>query len=385
MNICIIPSGELSYESGSTLYATELSEKLLSMGHEVYIICKTKPNFAQLHERCLALPGILSHPVIDDYYVTDQEILKSIFEITLQIINLHKKKKIEIIHAHYGTINSMAAMLANILCDIPYVISCFGRDVFNGAQNDLRYKYMLQTCIQRAKKIICSNDTIANCLHESYKVDRDNLISLPMPVNTELFKPQQDKEIRAPQVYTSIVSSYGTEKGLEVTIQAFHKFFCKQKANCKLLIIGQDEHPERKNWKKISDLILTLHMEKNIIQLGAISHKSIPDILRHTDVLIDSRRVGNYSSVILEGLFSNCVIVASNTDGNREFISHGYNGILYNAGDANELTVALENLRSTCNFSKLRTGVITWCHKYQTKYSLESHVNKICEVYSKAK
>jgi hypothetical protein len=74
MKICLIPSAKLSYESGSTLYAAMIANRLTELGHDVHVICSEMPK-KSVEKTTFHLIDILEHPVIDDYPVSNRDLL----------------------------------------------------------------------------------------------------------------------------------------------------------------------------------------------------------------------------------------------------------------------------------------------------------------------
>ena len=74
MNICLLPSAELSYESGSTIYANVYVNELIKKGHTVNVICSSLPRDVNDKVNYILL-DVMKHPVIDDYYISDCEMM----------------------------------------------------------------------------------------------------------------------------------------------------------------------------------------------------------------------------------------------------------------------------------------------------------------------
>lgn len=382
MNICMIPSADIAYESGSTIYAADLCSALADAGHCVHVVCKTFPNRTSEKVFPHLIEALLPHPVIDDYPISDQEIRNSIYALAEKIEEIHHSGTgpLDIVHAHYGTINSTAALLAHIICGIPYVVSCFGRDVFNGAANDKRFERMIAFSLLGARYIICSNEQVREELKSHWQIPLQKMIVLPMPVNTKLFSPTDCLFDGRDKLLTSIVSCLGPEKGIDVTIKAFRK--CEVE-NTKLLIVGQDEHPENKNLGFLQNLVKELGLEGRVLFHGGIPHREIAGILQKTDVLIDSRVVGNYSSVVLEALFSSCLVIASNTPGNRAFVSDNITGFLYDVGDVPALSRKIVRaLTDTGLVRKIKRSVKDWTKENAAKYSMDAHIASLISIYA---
>ena len=82
LKIVIIPSAELSYNSGSVIYAKMLFEYLLNEGHQVYMLGNCIPDdIDEKYKKFIKVGSdLLFHPIIDDRVVYD-----------IKYIKIHKK------------------------------------------------------------------------------------------------------------------------------------------------------------------------------------------------------------------------------------------------------------------------------------------------------
>ena len=138
MRIIIIPSADLSYNSGSVIYAKRLFSYLLDAGHEVYMLSNCVPSDLTSREQnnIIVKERLLFHPIIDDREISNEmyclmccDILEAIAFVT------SRYGKIDIIHAHYASINSFADTIAYNLFNIPFVVSSFGRSYYPRSRN----------------------------------------------------------------------------------------------------------------------------------------------------------------------------------------------------------------------------------------------------------
>ena len=384
MNICIIPSAELSYESGSTIYAHRLIKYINERGHKVFVICSKLPR-KKVQDVNYRLLDIMEHPVIDDYYVTNEKMWDSVYKILREIIIIDNENKIDIIHAHYGTINSMVALNAKILLKIPYVVSCFGRDVFNGRSNDKRYARMLELSLPHSDYIVCANNEIKATLIDNKIINGNNkCIVLQMPIDTYLFSENEKFQVNGEVNFhiLSVVSCFAEEKGILVTLKSLLELK-KRGYNIFLSIIGCDEHPKQKNMNTYMKFINDNGMQEYVKFVGQISNEEIAGWLQKTDLFVDSRLGGNFSSVILEALFSKTLVIASDVKGNTEFIKDGINGRLYPTGNYIVLSDIIERfIKHEENIDKYKMGIVDWIAQNEKKYSFKVHVDCLEEIFA---
>ncbi|WP_261301711.1 glycosyltransferase family 4 protein [Paenibacillus andongensis] len=387
MKICLIPSAKLSYESGSTLYAAMVANRLTDLGHDVHVICSELPK-KSVEKATFHLIDILEHPVIDDYPVSNRDLLDTMNKLEEHLFAILSEEEFDVVHAHYATFNSLAAIkVAKTLFGVPLVLSCFGRDVFNGFENDRRYRRMVEISVHGADAIVCSNESVlakvrllgAKCPTEILRMPvDDSQFSLSSTENRVREKYGcKEKDI----VVLNIASCFAQEKGIDTAIEGFAKV-SQSFNNAKLLIVGGDEHPELINEHRLRKMVKRLCLEDKVIFTGYVSHSDIPQYIAEADIFIDSRLVGNYSSVILESLSMGKAILASDAPGNREFIKHGENGLLYAHGDADALSQSLAKLIAEKELSSaLSSRAKAWFAENKSFYALYDHIKHLEKIY----
>lgn len=96
MNILIIPSAELSYNSGSVIFAKELYKHLISQNNNVYMLgnCLPEDLPSQYQANIIIKRHLLFHPIIDDRPVSNEQhflMLRDLIDGINQVIQRAKK------------------------------------------------------------------------------------------------------------------------------------------------------------------------------------------------------------------------------------------------------------------------------------------------------
>lgn len=76
-----------------------------------------------------------------------------------------------------------------------------------------------------------------------------------------------------------------------------------------------------------------MNIKDKVYLLGYISREQVGKLLEQTDIFIDARYKGNFSSVLLEAQFKKSVTIASDNDAAKKIITNGQNGLLYPVGN----------------------------------------------------
>ncbi len=118
-------------------------------------------------------------------------------------------------------------------------------------------------------------------------------------------------------------------KGQDYLIRAFSQFL-KYYPDAILHIAG--EGPYRKT---LSDLILKLNIQKNVILLG--ERKDIAQLMNNYDCLVSPSLSEGFSGTLVEAMFSGLPVFASDIPSNKEIINHLSTGYLFQHGSVESI------------------------------------------------
>ncbi len=97
-----------------------------------------------------------------------------------------------------------------------------------------------------------------------------------------------------------------------------------------------------------------LGLAPNVTFMGLVEHTVLAKALRSARVYVSTSRSDGSSVSLLEAMATGLVPVVSDINGNRQWITHGENGLLFEAGNSGELAKAIlralddEELRTRC-------------------------------------
>lgn len=388
MKIAIIPSADLSYNSGSIIYAKKLFQYLHQNGHEAFLLGSKKPNDIpeEYMKYIIINQHLLEHPIIDDRKVENLEYNNSLTIVVNYLLKLVDEYEIDIIHAHYGSFTSFGAFIANGLTGIPYIISSFGRDINIGYTSDTRIKWLIEKSFLDASSIIVSDESIKQRLIKIFeKFDITNkIIEIPMPLDNLVLKFGNIVIKEDVPIIATINSCFSPEKGIATILEAFARV--TKKIECKLLIAGQDDHPEKVHEKYLCELVKRLKIEKKVEFLGYLKRQDVGELLRKSTIFVDARLKGNFSSVLLEAMFLNATVIASDTQASQKIIKNDFNGYLFPIGDADGLEKLLLLCLSTSNsLMGIKENTKVWVSEHGAEFLEEECFQKVLNVYKAVK
>ncbi len=129
------------------------------------------------------------------------------------------------------------------------------------------------------------------------------------------------------------VSRLFTVKGHRQLIEGFRKF-TDDHPNATLTIIG--DGPLR---KELESLITSLQLDKKVILLGA--RKDVPELLADYDCFVFPSIMEGFSGALVEALFAELPVLATDIPQNQEIIFHNETGYLFGTSSPDEVYKAL--------------------------------------------
>ncbi len=315
-----------SRTGGSVVYSTNLALQLQSRGHDVEFFAArtTAEDGESLKERHVAVHtrqafGIAFGVNPMAYLLPD--LLRS---------------DAEIIHAHsyiYATSNQ-AAIAARVRRR-PFVLHMHGATYQGQGIADRRISgalFLKEKVYDRTlgRWTIGSADAIAavsafdmqQC-RETFDVSPDRLHLIPNAVDVEEFHPPAEDGERPPVV--SFVGRLEQWKGVNAFVQIARKVR-HEVPEAIFQMVG--DGPLRS--KLIAD---SRDLDGNIRFLGEVGHDRIPDLLRHSSVLLLPSFIEGLPTSCLEALAAGTAVVASDTGGTSEIIHDGLTGFLCPRGN----------------------------------------------------
>lgn len=189
------------------------------------------------------------------------------------------------------------------------------------------------------KILVLSKSAVAD-INKRYPQYKDKIIQCYNAADLEFFsKAVKKRDTKKLGKYFVSVSRLAKDKDIDTLILAFDNFWKKNnKPKCNLVIIGDGQDKER-----LQNLSKNLESVKNIIFLGKISkpYDYMQDALAH----VLSSYLEALPTTIIESAAVGTLNIASDCpDGPKEMLLNGQGGILYQPGNADELSDIMSNV-----------------------------------------
>lgn len=376
MNVLLIPSADLSYNSGSVIYAKKLFLYLNQQAINTYMIGNKMPSdISECYLKNIIIKEkILFHPVIDDRPVSNMQYQIMLEELLDAFSVVYDRCNINLIIVEYASINSYVANIIKTIYKIPFIVLSFGRDVSIGYNCDERIKSFILQSLKYASFVIVPDKSIKKVLLKNIKkadLMKKSIKIVPMPFDSDILSQnyyqskKKEEFVNSIVTITTINSCFTKEKGIDRIIEAVAKL----NKNVVLNIVGADDDEAQKNKKRLTNLIDSCKINENVRFLGYLNHSEIGKILFESDLFIDAREGGRFSSVLLEAQFTNTLTLAANTITSRKIISNG-NGLLFSNNSIKDLVNKIELLITDENIrKKIHIRMNKWISKNGLKYT----------------
>jgi glycosyltransferase involved in cell wall biosynthesis len=167
------------------------------------------------------------------------------------------------------------------------------------------------------------------------------------------------------------VGRLGRHKGVHTLIEAVRKMESK---DLRLHIIGRGDYSAELKRLARNDERITFH--------GVVSDNELSRFYETADVTVVASIWLEVAPVVIQESFgAGTPVIGSRIGGIPEMVQHGYNGLLFDPGNADELVIMLERIMSgRSELEKLGRNA----YESLKSYSMQNHVEQVVQIYQLA-
>lgn len=268
-----------------------------------------------------------------------------------RLLSLARELKPDLLHAHSPVLNAWPAIHVGEKLGIPvvYEIRAFWEDaaVDHGTQTEggLRYrltKAMETRAVQRANQVVTICQGLRGDLI-SRGIPSNKIGTVPNAVDIEHFSLSAgaDPELKAKLGLAGckvigFLGSYYAYEGLDLLIAALPRILAKA-PDVRLLLVGGG--PQEANLKAQA---AALGLSDKIVFVGRVPHSEVSRYYGLVDLLAYPRHPMRLTELVtplkpLEAMAQGHLLIASDVGGHKELIEDGQTGVLFRAGDVEDL------------------------------------------------
>ena len=218
---------------------------------------------------------------------------------------------------------------------------------------------------ERADKIIVPSEYLKRIVSEGWNVSEEKIEVIYNCVDGKIGIGAQSDNARQ---HILSIGRLVPWKGFGVLIEAMSEL----PQEIQMIIIGGGPEKER-----LEDSVKRLKLEGRVRLDGRIDRNRIKKYLDKTRVFILNTGYEGLSHVILEAMACGVPVITTSVGGNQELIENGYNGILVEYNNKEQLKEAILEL---WNDAELREKFVANSYKVLEKFSLANMIERTIEV-----
>jgi N-acetyl-alpha-D-glucosaminyl L-malate synthase BshA len=313
---------------GSGAIATELGQVLARRDHDVHVVSYSPPFRLRqfrpnLHYHAVE---VSSYPLFR-YPPYDLALASKVMEVVDSV-------GLDILHVHYAIPHSISAYLAKqMLPDHPIkvITTLHGTDI-TIVGTERAYKEITRFGLRQSDGVTAVSEWLQDETARIFGVSKEIRV-IPNFVDTERFAPNGSHEFRerfAPEGQRLIVhaSNFRPVKRVQDAVRAFA--MVREKMPARLVLVG--DGPEL---PRAVELTEKLGIKSDVIFSGQL--ESIDQLLKVADLFLLPSEFESFGLAALEALSCGTPVVASQSGGLSEVVTHGENGFLVPVGDYREM------------------------------------------------
>jgi glycosyltransferase involved in cell wall biosynthesis len=250
----------------------------------------------------------------------------------LALLQLIRKNKPDIIHAHWILPQGFVAALAHRITGVPFVLTTHGADIY-GLQGQFASN-LKRYALKKASIVTVVSKNIQKFIEQNFGEQIQTKI-IPMGVDSTLFHPDRfDPEMREKLNITGpfllYVGRLSEKKGVTYLLQAM-PLLLEHFPDSKLLIVGTGElKHELRNQAESLNLIKA----GKVVFTGAVPNNELPSYFASADIFIgpsikaEGGDTEGFGLTFVEAAMCGCIVVGTNVGGISDIVEDGKTGFL---------------------------------------------------------
>lgn len=231
-----------------------------------------------------------------------------------------------------------------------------------------------RVALDLATFVIANSFSVKKFLIDYFGVNSEKIIIIKNGVDIEKLKEGIKTESVKNELTLGFIGRLEPVKGLFCLMKAL-KSLKKEMLEIKTFIVGEGSLRKKlEKYAKDNNL-------RNIEFIGEVS--DLEKILKKIDILVVPSLAEGFGLVVLEGLASEKVVIASDIPAFRELIIDGENGKLFQKGNVDSLVSVLKEILTDRElFKKLRKNVKVWLREKGPDFDIKKTAQNYQELFA---
>ncbi|GAB4350802.1 MAG: hypothetical protein Kow0099_34580 [Candidatus Abyssubacteria bacterium] len=236
----------------------------------------------------------------------------------------------DLLHAHWVVPAGLIGIIAGRLWRKPVIVTAHGSDILVTPKGSRTMRGIVRFVLQKADGVTSVADHLTEEIVQM-GIQRERVLTFPMSVPTDSFRPEGPSvQVDEGPIIFSNRSLYPIYN-VELLIRAA-PLILNEVPRAKILVAGEGPEAER-----LASLIHSLALDDQVRLVGALPHSRMPEYLRGATVYVSTALSDGASVSLLEAMACGIFPVVADIPANREWITDGKNGLLFDARDATSL------------------------------------------------
>jgi N-acetyl-alpha-D-glucosaminyl L-malate synthase BshA len=318
---------------GSGAVATELGLDLADRGHEVHFISYAQPfRLQHFKER------IFFHEVEMDQYPLFEHPPYSL-ALAVAIHDAALKYELDLIHVHYAIPHATSAWIAEEMLraerDLKIITTLHGTDITLVGLHP-SFQAITQFSILKSHGLTTVSEFLKDRTVEDFSVPGERIRVIPNFIDPKVFRRDRKPCHRATlapngERILMHISNFRAVKRTPDVVEVFARI--SKEVPSRLVLVG--DGPERPRALERAD---ELGVSDGVLFLG--KHSSVDELLACADLFLLPSRNESFGLAALEALACGTPVIATETGGLPELVTHGETGYLFPLGAVDEMAEA---------------------------------------------
>lgn len=259
--------------------------------------------------------------------------IKRVFRLFIYHYRLLKKEKIEVFYLSHFGMNGLFPVLLKPFHRFKFVVLLHASELRVHYVNHPIFRFVFRLGLYFSDEIICVSE----------KLRKELILVMPKVASKVrvISNAVPKKEMLAcgtyphPRPFVLFVGRLSQHKNISLLLEAFSQI-AKKMPECDLLIAG--EGPEE---DALRELVRSKDLSSRVYFLGFKSRKDVFSLLKSCSMLVLPSRNEGHPLVVLEAIAAGKICIGSKVKGIDEIIVDRENGLLFEAGNASQLSALI--------------------------------------------
>jgi len=346
LNICFVTKMYPPRTGGGATYAYELANALGERGHEVDVYTQAVPGEEMAGD---------VHPNVDVARITKARPLVVFSTLYFSIACRFRIdfEEYDVIHGTLMPASTIAfdpVLLRSL--DAPLVLTSHGtsydeaRSVAPQRPVDYVFRYVFHPLNiimdaiagRSADRIIAVSDHTRKQLRDLYRFDEDRLVTIPPGIDTERFRPVDDRHpaVDPDRESVLVLSRLDPRKGIDTAIRGFAEL---DRPDAELLIAGTGRLEA-----SLKELAEELGVREDVRFLGFVPDEELPSLYSSVDLFVLPSEYEGFGIVFMEAMACGTPVIGTDVGGIPTAVNQGETGYLVARGEAEELAGRIDEI-----------------------------------------